>query len=721
VTDEPTVFAFGDFEADEALRELRRAGRPVELQATPLRLLLYLLRNRDRVISKDELLDQVWSDTAVSEGALSTAVKEIRNALGDTGSQQRVIQTLRGQGYRLIATVEEHPATVPALSEPARGPVSRPRLFIHELHRRSLWQVLGIYLVGAWVAFQGIEALVSALGLPEWVPGFALVLLVVGLPIVLATAFVQEGVGAQAAPAEIPSASEAEAATTPGDASGLHLVLTWRNVMLAGALVFGLAGIVAAGWLLTGGGTAPSPETIRSIAVLPFADMSPGGDQEYFSDGMSEELINRLSKIEDLRVVARTSAFAFKGKNVDIREIGEQLDVGAVVEGSVRKAGDRLRITAQVVRVTDGFHLWSETYDRQLGDVFAIQDEVSLAVAAALKIHLDPTQASEPPTADVRAYELYATGRFFWSHRTKEGLLKAVDYFEQAVERDPGYAAAYAGLADSYLMLLNYGFASGDETAAKAMAAVARAIEIDDQLAEAHASLGTLHVLRWNWTEAERELRRALELDPAYATGHHWYAVFLLNTGRFEQSIEEIQKALALDPLSPAILFDAGMVFMGARDYEAALHRVKRGTELNPNFLPGRYHLVYLYVLNGMETQALEEMLRLPLPPQAQEMVRSAFQAAGPRGAIRILLGLEIERTQKDCTNDPLLAARLSAFVGAEDQVFECLHRAQDRWWNAGFPTFPVWDDCRSDPRFTAILEQMGLEQYAAHRAASGG
>ena len=185
-----------------------------------------------------------------------------------------------------------------------------------------------------------------------------------------------------------------------------------------------------------------SPETIRSIAVLPLENLTGDPGQEYFADGMTEAVINRLSKIEDLRVVARTSAFAFKGKNVDIREIGEQLGVGAVVEGSVRKAGDRLRITAQLVQVADGYHLWSETYDRKLGDVFAIQDEVSRAVAHALEIHLDPPRASKPPTADFRAYELYATGRFFWSQRTEEGLLKAIDYFEQAVELDPGYAAA---------------------------------------------------------------------------------------------------------------------------------------------------------------------------------------------------------------------------------------------------------------------------------------
>ena len=274
----PVVFAFGDFEADEALRELRRKGRPVELQATPLRLLLYLLRNRDRVVSKDELLDRVWADATVSEGALTTALKEIRSALGDTGSQQRVIQTLRGQGYRLIAPVEGRSAAAPAATEPARGAGSPLRNLVHEVHRRSLWQVLGIYLVGAWVAFQGIEALADGLAMPEWVPGFAVVVLILGLPIVLATAFVQEGVGVGEGPVEAAATSEAGQATVVAGGAGLHLVLTWRNVVLAGALVFGLAGIVAAGWMLLGGAIAPSPETVRSIVVLPFTDISPGRD-----------------------------------------------------------------------------------------------------------------------------------------------------------------------------------------------------------------------------------------------------------------------------------------------------------------------------------------------------------------------------------------------------------------------------------------------------------
>jgi TolB-like protein/DNA-binding winged helix-turn-helix (wHTH) protein len=721
--DRPVVFAFGDFEADEALRELRRKGRPVELQATPLRLLLYLLRNRDRVISKDELLDRVWSDTAVSEGALSTALKEIRSALGDAGSQQRVIQTLRGQGYRLIAPVEEHPATAPATSEPAPGAVSRLTRLVNEIHRRSLWQVMGIYLVGAWVAFQGIEALVSGLGLPEWVPGFAVVILILGLPIVLATAFVQEGVGAREAPTEASAQSQGADTAAPADARGLHLVLTWQNVILAGALVFGLAGIVAAGWLLLEGESPRSPETIRSIAVLPFVDMSPGGDQEYFADGMSEELINRLSKIEDLRVVARTSAFAFKGKNVDIREIGEQLDVGAVVEGSVRKAGDRLRITAQLVQVADGFHFWSETYERQLDDVFAIQDEVSRAIAGALEARLDTTQASQQPTADLRAYELYLLGRFFWNQRTEEGHRKAIQYFEQTLELDSEYALAYSGLADSYL-LLSLDFDLLANYLAEAGEAATRAVSIDDSLAEGHASLGFYRWHIYHWRGAEVELRRALAINPAYATAHMWYACLLMTTGRIDESLAEIRLALELDPLSGIINAAAGRLHLVARDHDTAVDHLERALELNPD-LPRYYQfdLASAYHLAGMEAEAVEAALASlgpGVPPEVESLLREASERSGLQGGVRKLLELEAARTGKPCS----LASSpgFYAFVEEHESALGCLQHLQQEARHGAplglsgvsplnyFKVSPWWDGLRSDPRFNAFLKSMDLD-----------
>jgi serine/threonine-protein kinase len=718
--DRPTVYVFDGFEVDERLQELRREGRRVELHATPLRLLLYLLRNRDRVVPADELLDRIWPEVVVSESALSTALKKIRHALEDTGSEQRVIQTLRGQGYRLIAPVEERPGVALAGSHdpqastppPNGGAVSRPRRLVQEIHRRSLWQVLGIYLVGAWVAFQGIEALADGLAMPEWVPGFAVVVLILGLPIVLATAFVQEGVGAREVPGEAPVPSEAQLVATPADAGGLHLVLTWRNLLLGGAVVVALAGIAAAVWLLVAGGIAPPPQTIRSVAVLPFADMSPGGDQEYFADGMSEELINRLSRIEDLRVVARTSAFAFKGKNADIREIGEQLDVGAVVEGSVRKAGDRLRITAQLVQVADGYHLWSETYDRQLDDVFAIQDEVSRAIAGALKARLGTTRASKPHTESLRAYEQYLMGRFFWNQRTEEGLRKAIKYFEQALALDPEYALAYSGLADAYCLLRDWGYDTSEEVRSKAADYATEALALDEALAEAHTSLGLILINRLEWVEAERELRRAVELNPSYAPAHHRHGRLLMYVGRREEAVAAVQRAVEVDPLSPSINANAGQLLVAAREFDAAIERLNRAFELSPN-LPVNYRLelAYAYVRRGKEEEALETFLGQRFPSEVEAALRDAYRRDGLQAVVRESLELQIARTQKPCTDFPNIGATLFAFLEETDQALGCLEQVLEEGISPQLlKLHPIYDGLRSDPRFIAIVKSMGLD-----------
>jgi TolB-like protein/Tfp pilus assembly protein PilF len=449
--------------------------------------------------------------------------------------------------------------------------------------------------------------------------------------------------------------------------------------------------------------------------------MSPGGDQEYFADGMSEELINRLSKIEDLRVVARTSAFAFKGKQVDIREIGEQLDVGAVVEGSVRKAGDRLRITAQLVQVADGYHLWSETYERRLDDVFAIQDEISRAIADALEARLDSTQASKPPTSNVRVYELYLMGRFFWNQRTEEGHRKAIQYFEQALELDPEYALAYSGLADSYTILAT-DFGLGAEGFAKAGEAARRAVGIDDSLAEGHASLGFFQYFTYDWPGAEVELRRAIAINPAYATAHQWYAVLLMATGRIDEGLAEIRQALQLDPLSGIINAVAGLIHLAARDHDTAIDRLERALELNPS-LPAFYELqlAYAYHLAGMETEAVEAVLDLlgpDVPPEVKSAFREASERSGPQGAVRKLLELGVARTGKHCPFGWWSFVSY-AFVDERESALECLeeeHRRRARLGLAGLdPGFflkvhPIWDGLRSDPRFTAILEEMGLD-----------
>jgi TolB-like protein/class 3 adenylate cyclase/Flp pilus assembly protein TadD len=481
-----------------------------------------------------------------------------------------------------------------------------------------------------------------------------------------------------------------------------------RFAVAAGVLLVAVAAVIW--WGMTPGIAPTSLPT--ALVVLPFADMSPDGDQEYFADGMAEELINTLSKIEGLRVVARTSAFAFKGKDMGIREIGEQLNVGAVVEGSVRKADDRLRITAQLVTVEDGFHLWSETYDRRLEDVFAIQDEIANAVAQALQVRLVGTSSAKPPTDDLHAYELYLMGRRFWSTRTEEGLRRAIEYFEQVLERNPDSALALAGLADAHASLWGFGFDRSDEVPPKAMAAASQALAIDDTLAEAHASLGFLLEDRLDWSGAEKELRRSLELNPGYATAHHWYGILLGRLGRVEEGLAELRRAHELDPLSPAINASLG-ILLSISDCEGAIEPLRRALEMAPENTIARYWLAYAYDGMGAEEEALETTLDAPLPPEVESALRDAWQVGGMQGLFQSLLELEIARTQERCTDREWVAAAIFAFTEDKERALECLEEGYERGQFAGgvyLKVHPIWDGLRSDPRFVAILKKMGLE-----------
>ena len=490
-------------------------------------------------------------------------------------------------------------------------------------------------------------------------------------------------------------------APLPGVGSGSR---RWA-ALAGGALLLGVAAVVW--WRSTP--RSPPPSLATAIVVLPFADLSPDGDQEYFADGMTEELIHTLSKIEDLRVVARTSAFAFKGRKVDIREIGEQLGVGAVVEGSVRKAGERLRITAQLVQVSDGFHLWSETYDRQLDDVFLIQDEIARSVAEVLEVKLLGGTRSPRRPVNLRAYELYLTGRHFWSLRTEAGMRRAVEYYEQALAIDPRYAPALSGLADAYAMLWSYGFDTRPEIVSQARQAATEALRLDPSLGEAHASLGFLtnRLGDWDWEGTEAHYRRALELSPGYATAHQWYATLLVALGRTEEGLAEIRRALELDPLSPIINQNAGQVAFWTGDYEEAIKRMRRAVELSPEWENPRRFLVQVYAQAGLDDEALEALLGLDLPSDAKALLRETYRTLGMGGAAKILLDLDQQRTGQAC---PVGAAGLYAYAGNAEGVFQCLEEMARRgvFWAS---LAPVFEPYRSDPRYTAYLRKMGLAE----------
>jgi TolB-like protein/Tfp pilus assembly protein PilF len=464
--------------------------------------------------------------------------------------------------------------------------------------------------------------------------------------------------------------------------------------------------------------TAAPPAAESAIAVLPFANLSSEQENEYFSDGLTEELINALTKVEGLRVVAWSSAFQLKGKTRDIRRIAEQLHVRAVLEGSVRRTAERLRITAQLVDAATGQYLWSETYERPLRDIFAIEDEISSSIVGALRIKLTGPAARSLVTRyteNLQAYHLYLQGRFYWNKRREEDFYKALGFFEQAIEIDGNYAPAYAGMADAYIMLGEYGSAPAESTMRKGRTAACRALEIDSRLAEAHVSLGTVCALyEWRWAQAEQHFRRALELNPSYPTAHSWYGYdYLAPMGRIPEAIAELERAHHLDPLSLIITTSVGTLYDFAREYERAREYYDKVLEMEPRFVrailsAGRsfLHQNLCAQAIGMFEKARELMPSSPVP---LALLAHAYNVSGAR-AEADRLRQALERCRRTCYVPSYLLARAHLSFD-HDQAFAMLEKAVEER-DARLPHLgvsPIWDGLRDDPRFAALLGRMGL------------
>ncbi len=464
-----------------------------------------------------------------------------------------------------------------------------------------------------------------------------------------------------------------------------------------------------------------------SIAVLPFANLSADKEQEYFCDGMAENLINALTHVEDLRVVARTSAFSFRGKEIDVREIGKKLKVQTLLEGSVRKAGSRLRISAQLVNVADGYHLWSEKYDRDTGDmccpedIFAIQDEISLAVVDKLKVKLlgsEKAKLVKHHTKDLEAYDLYLKGRFFWSKRTQEGYKKSLDYFRQAIEKDPTYALAYVGIADSYDLLGWYNYLGPKEAFPRAKAAARKALQIDDTLAEANASLGWISAnYEWDWPAAESKYRQAIQLNPSYATAHQWYAEYLSYMGRHDESVAEAKQALKLDPLSIIINTDLGQVLYYSRQYDQAIEQLQKTLELDPDFIVAHFFLAFLYAQKAMFDKAVATARRaVDLSAGDDSLILAQlgtiYSYSGRRDEAEKVKG-ELHELSKRRYVSPFYMALIHKGLGQKGKAFQWLERAYEErdHWLETLKVHPWLDSLRPDPRFGELLKKMRLDK----------
>ncbi|MBI1813484.1 MAG: tetratricopeptide repeat protein [Deltaproteobacteria bacterium] len=496
-------------------------------------------------------------------------------------------------------------------------------------------------------------------------------------------------------------------------------------VVAAGALaLLAAAGVLAWRHQQSAAPGAPKAsgqaEERKSVAVLPFVNMSGNDADEYLSDGMTEEIITALSKLSGLRVAARTSSFAFKGKNEAIEKIGDQLHVHAVLEGSVRKAANRLRITTQLINIADGYHLWSESYDREMADIFAIQSEVAQRVADALKVTLlaDERQRLErKATENLDAYNSYLLGRYYWNKRTEEGFQKGIEQFEQAIDKDPNYAAAYAGLADCYLLASDADTGGLPPATAmpKARAAVTRALEIDDTLAEAHNSLAMVFQRDWDWLAAEGEWKRALQLNPNYATAHHWYGMFWSNRGRADEAIAEVKRAQELDPLSLIISTARAVVLYHARRYDEAVDQAHRTLAMDPKFARTHWVLGVVYLQQGMNEEAIAELQAARQLEDGQRVLAQlgyTYAVSGRTSDAQKALNDLNELSQRHYV-DPFSIAVIYTGLGDKDRAFEWLGRAYEER-SSGLMLLkvePLFDSVRSDPRFTALLKKVGLDQ----------
>jgi len=465
---------------------------------------------------------------------------------------------------------------------------------------------------------------------------------------------------------------------------------------------------------------ASATKAVPSIAVLPFINMSADNEQEYFCDGMAEELINALTKIKDLRVVARTSAFSFKGEKLDIREIGKKLSVGTVLEGSVRKAGNRFRITAQLVNVADGYHLWSERFDRQMEDVFAIQDEISLAIVDKLKLKLlkeEKAKLVKHHTENLDAYNFYLKGRYFWNKRTEHGLKKSLENLQRAIEIDPEFALAHAGLSDTYATLGWYGFLPRKDAFTRAKAEAIKALEIDDTVGEAHASLANIKTwCDWDWVDAEREYKRALALNSSDAETHHMYAHFLEAMGRFEEAIREMKQALELEPLSLNINSCIGKNLYFARKYNEAIEQLQKTLEMDPNYFDPHAWLGMAYAKKGMHEQAIKKLQKgttfIGISPIMIAALGYAYASAGKRSEAQKRLNQLKGLSRKEHV-DPYFLAWIYAGLDERERAFEWLNKAYEErsMYMTLLKVDPLFDNLRSDAKFTELLKKMGLDK----------
>ena len=588
---------------------------------------------------------------------------------------------------------------------------------LEELKRRNVFQMAVFYAVAAWLVLQVVDVLTSLIGLPSWVGPAVLALLAVGFPIAMIFSWFYE-----LTPDGISLEKDVERGETSTRFMGGRLNFIFISLLCAAVILFAYDKWWSRGPLE------------KSVAVLPFENMSGDVEQEYFSDGISEELLNLLGQIPDLRVISRTSSFSFREQNLGIPEIARRLNVSYVLEGSVRKAGNRLRITSQLIQANDGFRLWSNSYDRDLDDIFAVQGEIAKAISEALTLQLALNNATgdsslprssrlneggidhqeddflaKAPTESAEAHIAYLKGRYYLNKRSIDGFRKAKEQFEYAIARDPEYALAYSGLADCYMLLAGYGHMPLSEALSKQRIAAYKALELDENSAEVHASVGALHVTDgWDWHGALRELRRAIEINPNYGQALQWYGSTLAMVGDSEH-LAAIERAHAVDPVSLRVNVDYGLAYYYNKDYDSAIRQLRSTLELDPNFL-ATYGALGLVLVEIGEYEEGIAAIEKGAAGRLSVWLGYAHARAGNIDRAQKILGQWQERWE-DTQSGAIAIALINVGLGQNDVAFDWLDKAVDNKVQGvvTLQTFAYWSPLRGDPRYEALLRRLNF------------
>jgi TolB-like protein/Tfp pilus assembly protein PilF len=556
--------------------------------------------------------------------------------------------------------------------------------FWQELKRRKVIRVVIVYAAAGFAVIEFVDIVTEPLNLPEWALTLVIILVAIGFPLAIILAWAYD-----ITPSGIEKTKSLDAFKEQ-DKNRIHADKTSRFE--------------------------------NSIAVLPFEDMSPQKDQEYFCDGMTEEIINALTHVESLKVIARTSSFAFKGKQKDMREIGRKLDVETLLEGSIRKDGKQLRITAQLIKVTDGSHIWSEKFDREMVDIFAIQDEISQAIVDNLEVKL-LLKKNEPilkhHTEDLAAYNLYLKGRYLINLLSEENFKKGLECFNQAIALDPGYALAYTGIANYYTYLGWYSILSPDQAFEKAKDYAEKALKLDKLLPQAHYLIAVLKFVRdWNWDEAEKGFEYALRLDPGNTSSFMYYSCFFVCMCRYDEAVKISKRFVELDPLSPVTNLILGWVYFEAERYDESIEQLRTVLELNPGFIIAQQEIAWNYAFKGMCKEAMSEY---------QKMGDQDMGVTWGDTTRAIIHGLCGEKDEVQKTYDKLkkiseeryidysYLAVLSGFLGDIDQAFDWLDKAYEE--RSVFMVYlknykKSWfQSISSDSRFKTLMKKVGFEE----------